>query len=665
MGGADEGHVASMKRREPGWKRLTERVFAPFLRVRSVQDPEELFRERLTFACGLGAILLPSYFWLDWYVAHEHLSAGMIWSFLGARLLLGIGLGVVTLLLHFRIIPWRLVYATDTVAFTLAGLVITYIIAATWDLAPDLYIGLGQLMMVRCVIVPGGMRRALPTCIGLAAALPVGLALYSLYALGDLSMVTGDNLARVRLAVSGLGGFLVVGVFGSAIYHLMMGREIKALHFDRYRIESVIARGGMGIVYRVRDRELNRDAAMKVIAAEKITDMALVRNLFLTEARRTSQLEDPNIIQVYDLGENVTGDLFYVMEYLRGLDIQSMVKEELRQKGRPLSPARVIHLMRQACTALGGAHKQGLIHRDIKPANLFVTQREGQPDFLKVLDFGLVKVLPSWSPNASEVVRQLEGMDEAPELQQKVKQIEESIADGVFHGTVGYAAPEQVLGEPASAAEDVYALGGVMYYMLTGRWPFYSDSEDRLVVMKFTSRPRRPSEVREGVTVPPDLEGIIMRCLETASEDRYASMDALREALESCIDANEWTEEEADVFWATATIERERDFRFTETFEAFVDDDSMASAFPDTAPPVGSSPPAEPTGQLQRPRPDEAIQMPPEDSLLSQTGDLDDSDSLEDVGSLEDMDPARGTDIAQDLDEEGTSRPPWRDPDDD
>ena len=655
-----------MKREEPGWKRLTASVFAPFLRVRAVQDPEELFRERLTFACGLGAILLPSYFWLDWYVARGELSAGVIWSFLGARLLLGIGLGIVTLLLHFRVIPWRLVYATDTVAFTLAGLVITYIIAATWDLAPDLYIGLGQLMMVRCVIVPGGMKRALPTCIGLAAALPVGLALYSLYAHGDLSMVVGDNLARVRLAVSGLGGFLVVGVFGSAIYHLMMGREIKALHFDRYQIESVIARGGMGIVYRVRDRELNREAAMKVISADKIDDVALVRRLFLTEAQQTSQLEDPNIIQVYDLGENVSGDLFYVMEYLKGLDIQSMVKEEMRQNGAPVHPARVIHLMRQACTALGGAHGQRLIHRDIKPANLFVTQRAGQPDFLKVLDFGLVKVLPSWAPNPTEMARHLRGMEEDPELEEKVKRIEESVADGGFHGTVGYAAPEQLLGKPASPAEDIYALGGVMYYMLTGRRPFYGYSEDRLVVMKITSAPKRPSDVRTGVNIPPDLEGIIMRCLETQPDDRYASMETLRDALGTCQDAAGWTDEEAEFFWATAPIERERDMRFTETFEAVpAGDFSAESAFPDTAPPMGDLAAVEPTGQLRGPRPDEAQELPPEDSLLSQTGDLDDSESLDDAGSLDDLGTARGTDIAQDLDETGVSRPPWRVPDDD
>ena len=640
---------------------LRSLVLSSFRRTPVDQDPRELFRERLIFACVLGAVMLPGYFGLDWYVSSGQLSRGVILSFLGARVLLGLGMGVVALALYRGVIPGRYVYATDTIVFTSVGLVCTYIIAATWHLVPDYYVGLGQMMMVRCVIVPGGIRRALPSCLGLAAALPVGLALFSLFSRGDLAMVT-DDLDRLMLACSGLGGFLAVGVVGSAIYHLMMGRELRALHFGRYRIESVIARGGMGIVYRVRDRELGRTCAMKVISADKVGDVAAARELFEKEARHTSQLTDANIIEIHDFGETVNGDLFYVMEYLRGLDVQNLVLEKVKQEGNPLDASRVIHLVRQACNALNGAHRLGLIHRDIKPANLFVTQREGNPDFVKVLDFGVVKVLSGHALGESELAQRIRTLAEDDTWQDQVSRIEDDVTNGEFKGTPAYAAPEQIERGASSPQGDIYALGGVMYYMLTGQRPYAGNTGLALMFLKLKRPPRRPSVVRPDLVIPSDLEGVVMRCLANQPADRYASMEDLREALDACRDAVGWDLRESTEFWSTLTIEREQVFSTLESMDAADDaapgdTDEDSSGISVTRPPLGVT---ATTGGDEATAPPRARPGPlPAERRLSLTSDPDETDELDDAA------PPHGTDVARDMeDTTPPNRPPWKIPTD-
>ena len=260
----------------------------------------------------------------------------------------------------------------------------------------------------------------------------------------------------------------------------------QTLASGRYRMADVLGRGGMAVVYLARDDELERPVAIKVLARH-LADDPVFRDRFLREARLAARLSHPNIVQIYDAGED-HGDPYIVMECVEGRSLA----DELESSGA-LDPARVVDLGLQVCAGLEHAHAAGLVHRDIKPGNLLL----GERDTVKIADFGIAR--------AAETTR----------LTQM----------GSVLGTAAYLAPEQALGEEVTAAADIYSLGCVLFECLTGRTPYVFDTLAELAV-KHREEPITP--VRElRPEIPEELEAVVMRSLARNPEYRPPSAAAL------------------------------------------------------------------------------------------------------------------------------------------
>ncbi len=264
-----------------------------------------------------------------------------------------------------------------------------------------------------------------------------------------------------------------------------------------YRLESRIGRGGMGVVYRAHHINLERRAAVKIIAPD-LAESSGFRERFTREARIAAGLQHPNIVTVYDAGE-VDGTLYLAMQLVDGADLAAM----LRAEGR-LRPYRAIDVCRQVASALDAAHAQGLIHRDVKPANVLI---EGRVAYLT--DFGLTK--------------RLEGTH-APLTRA-----------GDVVGTIHYVAPEQIEGGTVSARTDVYSLGCLLYHCLTGQVPFARDTDVGVIYAHLSEDPPRPSRVR--ADLPEGLDAVIAKGLEKAPERRFASCGDLMAAARGAVDA--------------------------------------------------------------------------------------------------------------------------------
>jgi serine/threonine-protein kinase len=317
--------------------------------------------------------------------------------------------------------------------------------------------------------------------------------------------------------------FLLVLAVGSvyetqAIYRLR--REVaEARRLGQYHLRQRIAAGGMGEVYLAEHRFLKRPCAVKLIGPDVMADPN-AQARFEREVQITAALSHPNIVEVYDYGRAEDGTYYYVMEYLTGLSL-----EELVQGHGPLPPGRVVYLLRQVCQALRAAHAAGLIHRDIKPSNIIAARRSGMDDMAKLLDFGLV--LPRAGPPAPHLTR-----------------------EGQIVGTPLFMAPEQVMsgGRVVDERSDLYALGAVAYYLLTGQPPF--DGADGIGVMIAHARDPvvPPSRVR--LDLPEDLERIVLRCLAKSPAERFPDAESLEGALGACACAGDWDQDRAARWWS-------------------------------------------------------------------------------------------------------------------
>ena len=298
----------------------------------------------------------------------------------------------------------------------------------------------------------------------------------------------------------------------------------KAQEMGQYRLTRLIGRGGMGEVWRAEHRMLARPAAVKLIRPDSLQGDTTARlaqlRRFEREARATAALRSVHSIDVYDFGITPDSSFYYVMELLEGQDMDSFVKHF-----GPLPPGRALHWLRQACHALEDAHGRGLIHRDLKPANLFICRLGPDCDFVKVLDYGLVK---DSDRNAAET---------------------QLTRDGLAFGTPGYMAPEMAMGAGAAdARSDIYALGCVGYFLLTGVQVFEGETPLATVLKHVKDEPLPPSQ-RSETPVPADLEGVIMACLAKEPGARPVSAATLADRLAACRDAATWSPRQAREWW--------------------------------------------------------------------------------------------------------------------
>jgi len=293
----------------------------------------------------------------------------------------------------------------------------------------------------------------------------------------------------------------------------------EGLPLGHYRLVSKLGEGGMGEVWRARHQLLARPCAVKLIRPDRLgagnRDAALER--FRLEARTISQLSSPNTVRLYDFGLSESGSLYFVMELLRGLDLFALVKDF-----GPLPPERVVHVLRQACRSLAEAHEAGLLHRDVKPHNLFLCRLGLDCDVVKVLDFGLVKSV---------------GGEEEAQL----------TTEGALTGTPAYMPPERATGGAGDARSDIYSLGCVAWWMLTGRTVFSGDPM-AMIIHHVRTVPEKPSR-SSGQPVPERLEQLVMDCLDKAPAKRPATALELWQKLGEVPLESPWTQERAESWW--------------------------------------------------------------------------------------------------------------------
>jgi hypothetical protein len=377
----------------------------------------------------------------------------------------------------------------------------------------EVLIALLFLLALRALIVPSSWRRS--AAIGALTWVPLVISI----------VVYGDQLTPPYIAHATMigiyvnWGLLAIGfsAVSSAVLYGLRRQVREAERLGQYTLLAPLGQGGMGTVYRARHAMLRRPTAVKVLSPEKLAQGI---DRFEREVQQMARLAHANIVTVYDYGRTEEGSLYYAMELLDGADLDRVVKVDGKQ---PV--ARVVHVLLQACQALATAHKAGLVHRDIKPGNLFLCRDWGSADLVKVLDFGLVK--------------EMQGAPDA-----------KLTSDGAILGTPLYMAPEMWM-KPSGVdgRADIYSLGAVAYYMLTGR-PVFDGKNPFEVMMHHVQTAPAPMAERGGVSVPPEVEAIVMKCLAKEPDDRYPSAEVLHAHLEDCQVASAWTVSLARAWWA-------------------------------------------------------------------------------------------------------------------
>jgi serine/threonine-protein kinase len=305
--------------------------------------------------------------------------------------------------------------------------------------------------------------------------------------------------------------------FGARTMSRLRRQVAEARQLGQYRLRRRLGAGGMGEVYLAEHQLLKRPCALKLIQQDSMSDPRALER-FENEVRLTATLSHPNTVEIYDYGRAEDGSYYYVMEYLPGLSLAELVEHY-----GPLPPARVVYLVRQVCGALREAHAAGLIHRDIKPSNIIAARRGGMDDVAKLLDFGLVR--PPSTVGAARLS-----------------------AEGQILGTPLYMAPEQATGSPdLGERTDIYSLGAVAYFLLTGRPPFDGDNGLSVLIAHARDPVVPPSRVRPGI--PADLERVVLCCLAKNAAERYPDAASLERAILACACADKWNQDLAARWW--------------------------------------------------------------------------------------------------------------------
>lgn len=384
-------------------------------------------------------------------------------------------------------------------------------------------LGLAVMMLTYGMLMPNGWRRTavmmLPPIIATTAVLLI-VRHFVESVNGTIDAIRTAE-AAFTLALTG-----VISTYGSHTISTLRREANRARQLGRYRLTRELGTGGMGQVHLGEHQLLKRPCAIKVIRPGQTIDRASLAR-FEREVQTTARLSHWNTIEIFDYGHTEDGTFYYVMEYMRGLSLADLVK-----RYGPQSPGRTIHYLAQTCWALQEAHNHGLIHRDLKPANIFAAKRGGVFDVTKLFDFGLV-LLRGEGDNFLNMLGQG--------------------TTTPFAGSPLYMSPEQAVGMKLDARSDIYSLGGVAYYLLTGRPPFEGDSAWKVMVAHAKESVTPPSHWNH--MIPGDLEAVIMRCLAKEPGDRYGSPREMAEALSACDDAGTWDYEKAGNWWRERAAE--------------------------------------------------------------------------------------------------------------
>jgi serine/threonine-protein kinase len=379
------------------------------------------------------------------------------------------------------------------------------------------------LILIFAMIAPSTPRRMLAASLVVASFDP--LAYMVAWLLGGKAL----DPAYVFIITWPSYACAFVAVVPARVLHRLGRRLREAQELGSYRLVERLGTGGMGEVWRAEHRLLARDAAIKlmkpeVLGARDENEARLMLKRFEREAQATAALSSPHTIQVFDFGVTQDSTFYYVMELLAGRDLESLVREF-----GPLPPNRVVYLLRQVCHSLADAHARGLVHRDVKPANIYVCRMGLEYDFVKVLDFGLVKI-------QTETGRGREG---------------ETLAtrENTTPGTPAYMAPEIILGDSdVDRRADVYSLGCVAYFLLTGELVFEADTSMKMLMQHLHAQPIPPSE-RTELPVPRELDEMILACLQKDPARRPQDAGDLYQLACQVRIRDEWSSDEAKHWW--------------------------------------------------------------------------------------------------------------------
>jgi serine/threonine-protein kinase len=370
------------------------------------------------------------------------------------------------------------------------------------------------LIVVYGVFIPNTWKRC-ALVVGLMALTPLTMTLFTC---GDCPTM-GGYTAQILFDLSiYLGMAVAIAIFGSYKISELQQEALEARKLGQYVLKRRLGKGGMGEVYLGEHVLLRRACAIKLIRADQTGDRTNLSR-FEREVKAMARLTHWNTVEIYDYGHAEDGTFYYVMEYLPGLSLQELV-----ERAGPLPPERAVHFLRQLCGALSEAHATDLIHRDLKPSNVIACERGGVYDVAKLLDFGLVHGV-GVSAGGERLTIQ-----------------------GTILGSPPYMAPEQALGkDKLDARTDIYSLGGVAYFLLTGQAPFVRETAMETLVAHVHEQPAHLRDLRP--EVPADLADVVMRCLEKDPAARYQDADSLEQALAQCDCAELWGRHEAREWW--------------------------------------------------------------------------------------------------------------------
>jgi serine/threonine-protein kinase len=388
-------------------------------------------------------------------------------------------------------------------------------------------IGFFALIVVYGMFIPNRWRRA-AVVIGIMAVAPalVALVLWVGYPKLRIALSPVLTLQDVSFTALFILAGSIIAIIGSHLVDTMRTSAARMREMGMYKLKERIGSGGMGEVWKAEHRLLARPAAIKMIRSDVLTadgngQVDFLVQRFQREAQITASLRSPHTVELYDFGNTLAGTFYYVMEFLQGFDLDTLV-----ERFGPLPPERATYLLKQAADSLTEAHSKGLIHRDIKPSNIHVGQMGTYNDFVKVLDFGLVKAIPQLGTDEMKLT-----------------------AEGTTTGTPAFMAPEVALGKTEiDARSDIYALGCVGYWLLTGMLVFEGETPMEIVVNHVKSPPVPPSQ-RSEFEIPACLDETIMACLSKDPAERPQEMSELAEMLDACQLAERWTQKKAESWW--------------------------------------------------------------------------------------------------------------------
>jgi serine/threonine-protein kinase len=378
------------------------------------------------------------------------------------------------------------------------------------------------VILIAAMVVPATPRRMFAAALASACMDPLAAWIAHLNGAPIASLGNTLVLYMPNLACA------IVATLPAHVLHRLGGRLRQAQEMGSYRLVEPLGRGGMGEVWRATHRFLARDAAIKLIRPELLgagserESYEMLRR-FEREAQATATLNSPHTIQLFDFGVTDDQTFYYVMELLEGRDLQELVREF-----GPVPAGRVLHLVAQVCHSLADAHSRGLVHGDVTPANIYVCRMGLDYDFVKVLDFGLVKSAGRRAP-----------ADESPR--------------GAM-GTPAFMAPEIVLGAAIDQRADVYAIGCVAYYLLTGQPVFEADTPSELFALHLRARPTPPSR-RSELPIAADVDALVLACLAKDPRRRPQDAAAVLDMLTRCAAHDPWDNALARAWWERHLVE--------------------------------------------------------------------------------------------------------------